>query len=294
MMKKLLCFLLLLPISFVCMAQEVEIRVHEVQRGESLEHVAARYGISVEDLLAANVFANHFYVGQKLNIPILDSQEKTEAYILLDKIRKYLLEGTEEENRGKCSSARKIYEEGLSTQGEIAYLHYCIGRCHYKNNSWKKAIKELRLALQIDDSSLYMAKDTVENLLADAQEKREMQLEERRAIWSELGAGLAATVAIAANAYVQSKTLKEGGGAGTSKTGSSSSVSVSEDTNNDGGGGGSSQSGKRCRQCLGSGKCKTCNGKGHYFDNSYGIAREYECPNCSDGSCSSCGGTGYR
>lgn len=62
MMKKLLCFLLLLPISFVCMAQEVEIRVQEVQRGESLEHVAARYGISVEDLLAANVFANHFYV----------------------------------------------------------------------------------------------------------------------------------------------------------------------------------------------------------------------------------------
>ncbi len=47
MMKKLLCFLLLLPISFVCMAQEVEIRVHEVQRGESLEHVAVQDSLSM-------------------------------------------------------------------------------------------------------------------------------------------------------------------------------------------------------------------------------------------------------
>ena len=47
MMKKLLCFLLLLPISFVCMAQEVEIRVHEVQRGESLEHGAEQDSLSM-------------------------------------------------------------------------------------------------------------------------------------------------------------------------------------------------------------------------------------------------------
>ena len=70
-MKKLLCFLLLLPISFVCMAQKVEIRVHEVQRGESLEHVAARYGVTVEELNSYNLFLDkYFYVGQKLNVPI--------------------------------------------------------------------------------------------------------------------------------------------------------------------------------------------------------------------------------
>ena len=70
-MKKLLCFLLLLSISFVCMAQEVEIRVHEVQRGESLEHVASMYGVTVGELNSYNLFLDkYFYVGQKLNVPI--------------------------------------------------------------------------------------------------------------------------------------------------------------------------------------------------------------------------------
>lgn len=81
MMKKLLCFLLLLPISFVCMAQEVEIRVHEVQRGESLEHVAARYGITVEELNSYNLFLDkYFYVGQKLNVPIKIVPKVAPAY----------------------------------------------------------------------------------------------------------------------------------------------------------------------------------------------------------------------
>ena len=58
----------------------------------------------------------------------------------------------------------------------------------------------------------------------------------------------------------------------------------------------SSSSGRQCRLCLGSGKCKTCNGKGWYYDNAFGLDRDYVCPNCHnhDGRCSSCGGTGRR
>lgn len=55
-------------------------------------------------------------------------------------------------------------------------------------------------------------------------------------------------------------------------------------------------SGKQCRLCLGSGKCKTCNGKGWYYDTAFGLDRDYVCPNCHnhDGKCSSCGGTGRK
>ena len=58
----------------------------------------------------------------------------------------------------------------------------------------------------------------------------------------------------------------------------------------------SSSSGRQCRLCLGSGKCKTCNGKGWYYDNAFGLDRDYVCPNCHnhDGKCSSCGGSGRR
>lgn len=48
-----------------------------------------------------------------------------------------------------------------------------------------------------------------------------------------------------------------------------------------------------CKQCYGSGKCRTCNGRHKYINpltNRYVI-----CPNCAiDGKCKSCGGTGRK
>jgi len=53
-------------------------------------------------------------------------------------------------------------------------------------------------------------------------------------------------------------------------------------------------SGKDCVMCLGSGDCKTCNGKGWYY-NSYDLSKTVSCPNCDrnhNGKCSHCHGTG--
>ena len=57
----------------------------------------------------------------------------------------------------------------------------------------------------------------------------------------------------------------------------------------------SSSSGKMCRLCAGTGDCKTCEGKG-FFYNPYDLTKKVLCPNCSNhnGKCSSCGGTGYK
>ena len=52
-------------------------------------------------------------------------------------------------------------------------------------------------------------------------------------------------------------------------------------------------SGKQCVECLGSGKCKTCGGRGYYF-NSYDLSKRVICPNCDynhNGVCSHCHGT---
>ena len=56
----------------------------------------------------------------------------------------------------------------------------------------------------------------------------------------------------------------------------------------------SSSSGRSCRVCYGTGKCRTCNGKHWYYDSSFGIGKKQICPNCSDGRCTSCGGSGKR
>lgn len=53
-----------------------------------------------------------------------------------------------------------------------------------------------------------------------------------------------------------------------------------------------SSSGRSCGVCYGSGKCRTCNGNGTYWDSLNGNRKK--CPNCSNGLCTSCGGTGKK
>lgn len=54
----------------------------------------------------------------------------------------------------------------------------------------------------------------------------------------------------------------------------------------------SSSSSRSCSVCYGLGKCRTCNGKGYYFDELNGNNKK--CPNCTNGSCTSCGGSGKK
>lgn len=57
-----------------------------------------------------------------------------------------------------------------------------------------------------------------------------------------------------------------------------------------GGSSGSSSSGKSCPLCYGLGKCRTCNGKQYYLNSLTG--KNVACPNCTNGLCSKCSGTG--
>ena len=77
-----------------------------------------------------------------------------------------------------------------------------------------------------------------------------------------------------------------GGSSGSLSSSTSSSYSSSHST--------TGSSGKMCSLCAGTGDCKTCSGKGWYY-NSFDLSKEVLCPNCHNhnGKCSSCGGTGY-
>ena len=68
-----------------------------------------------------------------------------------------------------------------------------------------------------------------------------------------------------------------------SSTSSKSNSSSSTTTSN----------GNMCRKCAGTGDCKTCEGKG-FFYNTFDISKKVLCPNCHEhnGKCTSCNGTG--
>ena len=55
----------------------------------------------------------------------------------------------------------------------------------------------------------------------------------------------------------------------------------------------SSQSQRSCRLCHGTKKCYTCNGT-RRVANGFGLLGYHECPNCKDGLCSHCHGSGLQ
>lgn len=56
---------------------------------------------------------------------------------------------------------------------------------------------------------------------------------------------------------------------------------------------GGSSSSRRCEHCHGNGRCNTCNGNYTHWIGYVG-ATPRKCPNCTNGTCPYCGGTGRR
>lgn len=70
---------------------------------------------------------------------------------------------------------------------------------------------------------------------------------------------------------------------------------ASEDNTSSHSTGSKTTNGKMCQRCAGTGDCKTCDGKGYYY-NSFDLSKKILCPNCQhnhNGRCAACGGTGY-
>lgn len=83
--------------------------------------------------------------------------------------------------------------------------------------------------------------------------------------------------------------MNNGGSSSSTSSSSSSSRSSNYSSNSN------NSSGRMCQLCAGTGRCKTCEGKGYYY-NPLNLSQTVLCPNCHNhnGKCSSCGGTGKK
>lgn len=70
------------------------------------------------------------------------------------------------------------------------------------------------------------------------------------------------------------------------------SGSVNSSSSSGSGSSSSTSSGRSCGVCYGTGKCRTCNGNGTFWDSLNGNRKN--CPNCTNGNCTSCGGSGRK
>ena len=191
-------------------------------------------------------------------------------------------------------------------------IAYCRrGQCYYNREKWKDAQSDLRMALFLSDATPIVL-STADSLLIEADEKRLDQLvaraERARAISAALN-GLASSL----NSMSQSISNSRNSSGG--QTGSYSSMPTtyyntgSSNNNNSISTGNSSNNrhiNKVCRECqgdgkcraqgrgnnvhcLGTGKCRNCNGQGTLL-----LAGSYsKCSSCNgSGRCSFCGGSG--
>lgn len=87
------------------------------------------------------------------------------------------------------------------------------------------------------------------------------------------------------------KNYNNDGGFNGGNSGGGNGGSVGGNNNHSGSG---STGTRSCRVCNGTGLCTTCNGKGRYLNTYLGNNTWKDCPNCTNGRCTSCGGTGRK
>lgn len=293
---------------------------HCVQRGENLFTIAQKYRLPVSEIERANPnMGKILFPGLILNIPestgtLLQkgqnvTQESKTSDFDLKKFDAAIAALEEEERQQKAfdnffnqaqtefdkrnyKHAIKYYKKAIKIM-EDDYAYYNIAAASYNIGNYKDAVKNLKKCLNITTTTSVRKKAS--DLLADCNKEIAYRREQRSAAWSSALGNLFMTAANTTQSVMMSKNSYKGAVGGSRY---SSGSSYSEDSGSDdsySSSTSSSGSSKRCRKCMGTGTCYRCNGKGEYFDNSYGIAKYYDCSTCGkSGKCPLCHGSGTK
>lgn len=220
---------------------------YEIQRGEALDDIVKRYGITEDELKRLNPDITIFYTGLTINVPILttsttpstsdsadtsttnttSSNKKSYNYYASEiKSADYLLK------RGDYKKAGKSYTEIIK---RYSYLSKCgdayYGRAlaSYNRSKWKAAIKDFEAA--INDKELNSSsRDHCKELLAKARRHREEQLERRGEMWASIiqtGINTAANVVAIHEAEKQQRASTRNGSSSYNSPASNTSYSTS-------------------------------------------------------------------
>ena len=294
--------------------------VHTLERGECIEMLTERYGVTIEEIKACNQNFDLFYTGMKINIPNKTSKvleagtEKNKSFSssnndigdfpadverqmddicgyveAMDAVQELFDSGDYKKAQKQINSIIKRFEGRV----DCSDAYYGKALCSYNRKKWKDAIEEFSYVINNTDCD----KETLDNskeLLYNARIYRDQQLENR----ANLLGGLFMTAATVGTAYMVTKananTNSVVNTSNTSYSNNSYTTSANEESTFETT---TKKSSKVCRTCHGDGKCMSCHGKGIRTDNLFGTGADprYKCGVCGgDGTCGICKGTGKQ
>lgn len=186
MTNNVLVFLVMMILSSFNVIADVE---HMVMRGESIESIAHKYGISVGKLLESNKdAATLFYIGQKLIIPMDKNSNigiKSNYNTTGNSNNSISLTEKRLADDAKSYFERKDWGKAVKTYNKLvkeypkAVYYYNRGISQMNNNKNRQAANDLRKALAMADCTSSMKKYGP-GLLAEA-EKRHEEWQDRQA-----------------------------------------------------------------------------------------------------------------
>lgn len=216
---------------------------YEIQRGETLDDIAKRYGTTESELKKLNPNITIFYTGIEINIPTrvvsvkpLANSSKTNT----NSSNKALLSCYKSEvERADKLLGWKEYKKANKSYTEIIKKYSSFFKCgdayygralaSYNRKKWKDAIRDFNTAIkdkELDSSS----RDHCKELLAKARRNREEQLERRGEMWAgiiQVGLSTTANVMAMHEAEKQQKASAKGGSSSFNLPPSNTSYSTS-------------------------------------------------------------------
>lgn len=276
-----------------------------VQRGETMESVAQTFGVSLDEMKAANPDMELFYTGLQVNVPVKQvssgtaSQGSDAEYLTALSAYKADCEVADNLFRaGQYRKAQKQYKTVIEQYSGVLPCNdalYGNALCSYNREKWKSAIEDLSAVINCKDSSPSQ-RAHCKRMLAQAQELRDQQLENRANFWGGLvmtAAQVGTAVAVAAS---QPKPSASSAGSSSSSY-SSGGISYSGGDGNysSGGSGGASAATDKSTcpslkvshgryYCANTGRCGMCGGDG-LMDSQDGLG-------VNNLKCTLCGGSG--
>lgn len=263
---------------------------YSVKRGDTMESIAEKYGITVETLRLFNPYMD-CYVGVDLEVPFYGSAVEAEETIAASE-NSALQEGNFYFDRKDYKKAIECYDRTIKSGTAPLQAYYKRGLAWYNREKYRQAIDDMAHVVSNDAYNRYPDASVYHSKATELQAQRD---EANSQAWGELfGMVLSTAAVVTTNISANKNKVKTTSASAQSYESDESSYDDDPSENIS-----TSKSSSKKKS-----KCGTCGGRGYIvkYTAGYGLSDKKYCSECGKTvphthyheTCHQCNGTGYR